>query len=356
MADPILFGYIGDTVQNATNVFVVPAAANLMFKLQMLALTGVTLYIAMTGYAIATGSVESPFWAFAKQCMKIIIIAVFALTADGYQNQVVEAFRGLEAGLSDALNANSASPASSIYETLDSLLKKGWDVTARCMENSNGAGWHIGSALGWFAAGLMALLGTLLLALIGGITIIVAKFSLAILFALGPLFILSLMFPATAKFFDSWFSQVLNYTFTIVVVAMIMAFGVVAFDSFVSGANLGANTNQNPLVIGAQILGLTVGLGWIAYQGGGIAAGLAGGVSMAALSLRQVVMPAAIARNVIDPVRTRRDLESGQMVTARRANHMVAGNTLWNPAYKQHVLENIGKNWSRAKGGTVKEG
>ena len=26
---------------------------------------------------------------------------------------------------------------------------------------------------------------------------------------------------------------------------------------------------------------------------------------------------------------------------------------MWNPAYKQHVLENMGKNWGNAKGGKV---
>ena len=50
---------------------------------------------------------------------------------------------------------------------------------------------------------------------------------------------------------------------------------------------------------------------------------------------------------------TRRDMQSGMMVTAGRTNHMIAGNTMWNPAYRQHVLQNMGKNWGPTKGGSV---
>lgn len=90
---PIVFSHrdtgcipvIGETGKNAADAFVEPAASSLMFALQMLVLTGVTLYITMTGYTISTGAVESPFWTFVKPCAKIIIIAFFALMADGYE-------------------------------------------------------------------------------------------------------------------------------------------------------------------------------------------------------------------------------------------------------------------------------
>ena len=103
MTDLTLFTFIGETVTNATTTFVEPAATALMFKVQMLALVGVTLYLTLTGYAIATGSVETPFMTFLKQCTKILFIGYFALNADEYHNQVVTAFNGLESGLSDAL-------------------------------------------------------------------------------------------------------------------------------------------------------------------------------------------------------------------------------------------------------------
>lgn len=358
--DPMVFQFIGETVQNATDAFVSPAASKLMFALQMIALTGVTLYITLTGYAISTGAVEAPFPTFLKQCVKIIIIAAFALTADGYTSGVMGALQGMETGLADALNVGGGN-ATSIYQVLDQSLGKGMEIVGTCFQKADEAGWNFGAVLGWAIAGLVVAIGTVLVSMLGGAVVIVAKFSLAIVFALGPLFILALMFPITARFFDSWFAQVMNYTLTIVIMAVVMTFAMKSYDTFIQGADFSGSGDDNPMFAALQIGALTGVLIWIILQAGGIASGLAGGVSMAAMGIRHLMMPITgsmrglqAARNIVDPMSTRRDMQSGMMVTARRSNHMVAGNTMWNPAYRQHVLQNMGKNWGRAQGGSVK--
>ncbi|HET9239203.1 MAG TPA: type IV secretion system protein [Oligoflexus sp.] len=356
--NPMVFQFIGETVKNATDAFVQPAATNLIFALQMLVLTGVTLYITITGYMIMTGAIESAFWTFAKQCLKIIIIAAFALTIDGYLGGVVDAINGLENGLSQALN--STNQPASIYQVLDQSLGKGLDIVAQCFQKSDDAGVSFGSAIGWAIAGLIVATGTILMALLGGAVVIVAKFSLAVMFGLGPLFIVSLMFPATARFFDSWFSQVMNYIVTIVIMGFIMTFATKSFDVFVASADLSGTDILNPMFVSMQIGTLTGVLCWIILQATSMASGLAGGISMAAMGIRHMLAPVSSAkqfaggvRNNANPMTTRRDMQSGMMVTARRGSHLIAGNTMWNPAYRQHVISNIGKNWGKASGGRV---
>lgn len=361
MDDPMVFQFIGETVKSATDAFVQPAASNLILMLQMLVLTGVTLYITLTGYAIMTGAIESPFWTFIKQCFKIMIIAFFALTADGYFNNVMSAFTGIEEGLSQAMNTSGAVPMS-IYQVLDQSLGKGFELVGTCFQRADEAGWSIGSALGWVIAGIVVAAGTVLVAALGGAMVIVAKFSLAIMFAVGPFFIVALMFPVTARFFDSWFSQVMNYTLTIVIMAVIMTFAMKAYDTFIAGANLSGDGESNPMFAALQIGALTGVLIWIILQAGGMASGLAGGVSMAAMGIRHLISPVTAglsavkgAGNMVNPLSTRRDMESGMMTTARRANHFASGNTMWNPAYRQHVMQNMGKNWGKANSGTAKK-
>lgn len=360
--DPMVFQFIGQTVMNAMNAFVTPAAANLMYMLQMIAITGVTLYIVLTGYAISTGAIESPFWTFVKQSVKIVIIAAFALTIDGYANGVMSALNGLETGLSDAMNTTGAPPAANIYQVLDQSLGRGLDIVAQCFQKADEAGWNFGAVLGWAIAGSVVAIGTVLVSMLGGAVVIVAKFSLAIVFALGPLFILALMFPATAKFFDSWFSQAMNYILTIVIMAIIMTFAMRAYDVFVAGADFSGGGDSNPMYAALQIGALTGVLIWIVLQAGSIASGLAGGLAMAAMSLRHLAMPVTgglrgtrAVGDMLNPMTTRRDMQSGMMTTARRANHMIAGNTIWNPAYRQHVMQNMGRNWGRSSGGTVRQ-
>ena len=260
--DPYVFQFIGNTVENAMNAFVQPAATSLMFALQMLVLTGVTLYITLTGYAISTGAVQSPFWTFVKQCVKIILIAFFALTVEGYINGVMGAIGGLETGLAKAINGQAGN-ATTIYQVLDQSLGRGFELVAQCFEMADKAGWSIGSALAWVIAGIVVALGTVLVSLLGGAVIIVAKFSLAIMFALGPLFIVCLMFPATARFFDLWFSQVMNYVLTIVIIATIMSFAMKAFDAFIAEAQFSTYSDQNPMFSALQIGTLSGILCWI---------------------------------------------------------------------------------------------
>ena len=157
MDELTLFTYIGETITNATNAFMVPAASDLMFKLQMAVLAGVTLYITLTGYAIATGSVESPFWTFVKQCVKVAVIAYFALTADGYHEQVVGTLNGIETGLSDVLKISApGAPASTIYQTLDEVVNKGAQLASIALQQASDAGWNIGAAASWFITGVVS--------------------------------------------------------------------------------------------------------------------------------------------------------------------------------------------------------
>ncbi len=55
----------------------------------------------------------------------------------------------------------------------------------------------------------------------------------------------------------------------------------------------------------------------------------------------------------LSAIHAMRDMQSGMMVTGGRLNHLAAGNTMWNPAYRQHVMQNMGKNWGPASGGSI---
>lgn len=359
-ADMMVFQFIGETVSNATDAFVDPAAGNLIGVIAPIAITGVTLYLTLFGYMIIAGKIQQPFQDFMLKAAKIILISAFALNVGNYTGAVKEAFTGLESGLSAALAGGAAT---NIYETLDNSFNKGLDLVGTAFQKADEAGWNIGSALGWIVTGLVVALGTLLVTLLGAAVIILAKFALGVMFALGPLFIMALLFPVTARFFDSWFSQVMNYVLTIVIMAVVMTFAMAAYDAFIAGADLEGGGSDNPMFAALQIGALTGVLCFIIYQVGGMASGLAGGISMAAMTLRQMASPVtggknAImgAGNMVNPVSTRRDLQSGMMASGRRLDHLVAGNTVLNPAYRQALRENLGKNWGAARGGTAKKG
>lgn len=360
-----IFHYIGTMFDNATATFVSSKSASLIAAITPMAIAGIGLFITTYGYLIMAGKIQEPFKDFVFKCAKIIFIAAFALNTANYLHYVVEAINGLQSGLSSALGTGTG--AASIYDQLDQTLTKSFRIFQKCMEKAQDASWYdIATVIRWYSIGALIIVATLAVVLVGGFIIITASILLKVMLAIGPLFIMCLFWPVTARFFESWLGQTLAYVLKIVSVAIVLALAENIFGRIVDHADVTA-ADSNGLIMGIEI----VIVGYILYrvmiEVVGSMASIAGGVSMAVMTLANMASATSAplraaraaknvggaARNVVDPMTTRRDLQSGMMSTARRSNHMVAGNTAWNPAYRQHLKQNLGRNWGRARGGSV---
>ncbi len=62
----------------------IPAAGDLIIALAAIATAGLSLYFTLTGYAIITGAVETPFWTFVKQSVKSLVIVTFGYLITGF--------------------------------------------------------------------------------------------------------------------------------------------------------------------------------------------------------------------------------------------------------------------------------
>lgn len=350
----MLFQFVGETVENAINAFVSPAATSVMNVVGGSVLIGVTLYLAITGALIIAGYLSNPFWDVVKQCVKIAFIGAIALSAGNYMDWVVGGINGIQEGLAGAMNTSA--PTGTIYQTLDNSLNQAFDLVGECLQRSHEAKFNVGAAISWWSSGAIIGIGALFFTFVGGAIVITAKFALAVLFALGPFFIACLMFPVTARFFDTWFAQAMNYTFTIVVVAVFTQFGIAAFDQFVSDADVGG-TNE-PAFAALQILGVAGVLSWLLFQVGSFASGLAGGLSLASISIRQMASPVtSTARTVAGGISgtagflnkgsNRLDPKTGLQTQSSRLEHIAMGRTILNPAYQRAVLDHAKEGWGK---------
>jgi type IV secretion system protein VirB6 len=91
----------------------------------------------------------------------------------------------------------------------------------------------------------------------------------------------------------------MNYVFTIVIAALFMSFALTAFDRFVDGADVSGDGVNSPLFAALQILGCTGVFAYLLLKSSEIAGGLAGGASMAALTIRQMVSPATATAHAV---------------------------------------------------------
>lgn len=356
-----MFQWLGGSIDMTLNSFVETTSANVISSFIGTFTLGGGLFFAVMGLMAMGGYIDAPVKHLFKSCFKWVIIGGLALNSTTYMGWVVEALRGLETGIADAFSATgSPAPAKSVYEVLDKAVNDGFKIGADMMSKMGKRSWYEAGAMFWdLINSIIIYVATLLIALPAGAMIIVAKVMLSIMLGIGPFFIAMLLFgQVTAQWFDRWFSQVMTYIMQIALTTTVLSLGIKFFSTL--SAEVLASKTDHPIATMLEILMLSGVIFYMLQKAYEVGGALAGGVATAGITLRQMaqgaVAPGATIHNAVNPVTTRRDMQSGMMTTARAANHWVAGNTAWNPAYRQHVMSNMGKNWGPAKGGKVEKG
>ncbi len=355
--DAGIFQYIGQFLDVALNPFITKTVVNVITTFTMFFIAFASIHITMMGYSLMWGYVEMPFPTFMKICAKYIFVGALALNAGTYSDWVVGSIQSLEIGFTSAFSGSDAN-STSVYQVIDEALGKGWGIAADLWEKAGNRGIRqLGMMMGeYFNAGVIAI-ATGLLGVPAGGMIVVAKAALTIMLGIGPLFITLILWPATARFFDSWFGQVMTYILRIALMSAVLGLAFKGFDAVI--ASIDIDSEQNPLFTSLILITFTCVMFWLLAEANSVAGQLAGGASSAALTLQGIARgassPMSATAGAVNRQSTRRDMQSGMMVTAGRLNHLTAGNTIANPAYRQNLRKNLGKNWGKAKGGSVKE-
>lgn len=352
------YEWVGGSIDVVLNSYVQLMSQNVIGDFSGLFMAGGALFFITIGLLSVGGFIEQPVPHVFKIALKWSFIGALALNGDTYLGWVVEAIRGLEVGLADAFSPNGKGvAATSVYQVIDRAMTDGFDIVSDLLARAGRRGvTEIGMMFyDLLIAGTM-LVATFLITLPAGAMIISAKVLLSFLLGCGPLFIAMLLFgQMTAKWFDQWFAQVMNYVIQSAAITSVLTLGMKFFSTML--ADIQPTVGNGPATDMLEILALSGVVLYMVYQASSLGSHLAGGLSSSAITLRQMAQaalnPTKAVYNAVNPMTTRRDLQSGMMTTARAANHWVAGNTAWNPAYRQHVMQNLGRNWGKARGGKV---
>jgi type IV secretion system protein VirB6 len=146
--------------------------------------------------------------------------------------------------------------------------------------------------------------------------IALSKVALAVLLAVGPLFIAMCLFERTRRLFDAWLAQLTNYALVTVLTVMVAALLLQLLQSYAAqtaalGISLSAMDPLNLLLASALAL-------LMMRQVLPIAAGLAGGVALASFGV--------VGRSVTLPLRGAVALKAATAILSKRAPATGAGN------------------------------
>src|ERR1700729_972958 len=256
-----LAAYIGDNT------------SRLAEALEPAVITLATIYVMAWGYLHLTGKITEPFEAGLKRIGLIALVLGVGLRLWLYNTVIVDTFYNAPAQLAAAV-VGSTDPVS----TIDAIWNSGGTVASNLWDKGSlftDPGFRVAGGVVWCLVGLLCVYAMFLIAL--------SNIALAVLLAVGPLFIALLFFDATKRFFAAWIAQLANYALITVLTVMVVALLLQIVKSYaMQTAALGTAI----LTVDILHMLLVAALVFLVLrQVMPIAGGLAGGVSLSSFGL-----------------------------------------------------------------------
>jgi type IV secretion system protein VirB6 len=287
--------FLFDQVGAGVTTFANEGSASLIAFIGPLAVVLLTIYVLLWGVAMASGQISEPFTDGMKRIVRMCIIVGFALTAGIYQTTVVDLFNQAPAQMANAITqgtdfSRDYDNTNDLAEMLDNTLQSGFDIAGETWTkgeeaNSESMIGLSGTGLTYqFLAILLCLIAVLIVAVAAGI-IFVAWLALAVLLAVGPLFIMMAVFPATQRWFEAWLGQTVNYALLFVLVALSCALIFQVLETYLQTLADYDAPMFELLMVCLRAVGLTIACIAVLMQMSSVAASLASGAAIQAANI-----------------------------------------------------------------------
>lgn len=171
-----------------------------------------TIYVMVWGYLQMTGQIEEPFMMGVQRLIKLVAVLAVTLDLWLYNTVIVDSFYNAPAELAASLAAvpYPVSLLDAIWDSGGSVAGQLWSMGSVL---SGDFGFYLAGAAVWVLVGLLCVYTMFLLAL--------SRLALAVLLALGPLFIVAALFDATRRYFEAWLEQLASYGLITILVAVL---------------------------------------------------------------------------------------------------------------------------------------
>lgn len=231
--------------------------------------TLLSVYVIMWGVMSLRGLIQEPITEAASRIVKIALVCSLALQLGHYNELIVDTFVNGPDDL--ARQMAGATDNNSTVAALDTTLAAGFAVAKGFWDK---AGLFTGD-IGMYGTAFVILALTLAVTIYSFVLLILAKMMMCIVIALGPIFIVSLLFQSSAGYFNAWIHKLANYALlSILVIGTNMIF-LTIFQRAAASSSGAAQLDQ---IVPMTITGI-VAIAALA-QITSIAAGLAGGLAM----------------------------------------------------------------------------
>ena len=252
-----LAGYIGDNTARLAGI------------LEPAVVTLATIYVMAWGYLHLMGKIDEPFDTGLKRIALIALVLGVGLRLWLYNTVIVDTFYNAPAQLAAAMVG-----ANDPVGTIDAIWDSGGIVAGNLWDKGGlwkgDFGFYLAGAVVWCLMGVLCVYAMFLIAL--------SSIALAVLLALGPLFIGLLFFDATRRFFSAWIAQLANYALITLLTVMVATLLLHVVQSY--AAQTAARGSAILTVDALNMMLIAVLVFLVLRQVMPIASGLAGGLAL----------------------------------------------------------------------------
>lgn len=274
-----MFAWMGSKFDAILGNYVLGVVSALMNAIAPIALTAMTIWVSLYGWAVLRNEVSETVPIFLWKVFKIGLVLAFALQSGFYIANVSDTANALAMGVANTFLPAGVDPATvaTPYALLDKFND---DATAQIADIMKEASMF---RLDLLLAAAIFSIGTIVFLCIGLFVVTLAKLFLTFVIAIGPLFILCLAWRPTARFFDSWLSMVLNAVvltwFAFFALGLSAFMGNQMFVAIQSGGGF-LGTTFNVLGEATRYCVVMILMGIICFQAPSLASALTGGAAI----------------------------------------------------------------------------
>jgi len=274
-----MFTWVGAKFDEILSNYVLGVVSTLTVAIAPVALSVMTLWVALHGWAVVRGEVPETVPAFLWKVFKIGLVLAFSLQGGFYIAHVAELANAMSTGVATTFVPADAHPATvaTPYALLDKFND---DASAQVADIMKEASIF---RLDLVLAGVIFSVGSVVFLCIALFVVTLSKLVLAFVIAIGPLFVLCLAWRATARFFDSWLSMALNAVvltwFACFALGLSHYMGTAIFKAIADGGGFLGGT-FNVLGESTRYCVLMILMAIICFQAPSLASALTGGVAV----------------------------------------------------------------------------
>jgi type IV secretion system protein VirB6 len=252
-----LAGYIGDNT------------ARVSAALEPAIVTMATVYVMAWGYLQLTGRIDQPVTDGLRRIVLLVVVLGVSLRLWLYNTLIVDSFYDAPAQLTAAI-VGAGDPVG----TIDAIWLQGGTVAAQLWKEAavfnDYFGFHIAGGVVWLLTGLLCVYAMFLIAL--------SHIASAVLLAIGPLFIVMLLFDSTRRFFEAWITQLATYALITILTVLVAALLLHVVETYAAQTAARGEAIQTVDALDMMLVSVLVFL--LMRQIMPIASGLAGGLAL----------------------------------------------------------------------------